>query len=138
MSVYSMTGYACLHLSYPDTNNKEKTTHSTDIQPGWRLTLELRSVNSRFLDLSFKLPDELRPFESAMRELLQKQLHRGKMELRAQLEANHHDPHGAPTSPSPQTLHQLTYLQNQILTWFPNAAPLSVAEVLRSAGARRA
>ena len=133
MSVYSMTGYACLHLSYPDTNNEEKTTHFTDTQPGWRLTLELRSVNSRFLDLSFKLPDELRPFESAMRELLQKQLHRGKMELRAQLEANHHDPHGAPTSPSPQTLHQLTYLQNQILTWFPNAAPLSVAEVLRTA-----
>ena len=55
MSVYSMTGYACLHLSYPDTNNEEKTTHFTDTQPGWRLTLELRSVNSRFLDLSFKL-----------------------------------------------------------------------------------
>ena len=31
-----------------------------DGQPAAELTLELRSVNSRFLDLHFRLPDELR------------------------------------------------------------------------------
>lgn len=132
MSVYSMTGYACLHFSYPQPASEEKTTLSSDAPSPWRLVLELRSVNSRFLDLSFKLPDELRPFEAAMRELLQKQLHRGKMELRAQLEA-HGGMHAALAMPSPHALHQLTYIQNQVLTWFPNATPLSVAEILRTA-----
>ena len=133
MSVYSMTGYACLHFSYTQPASEEKATLSIDAPSPWRLVLELRSVNSRFLDLSFKLPDELRPFEAAMRELLQKQLHRGKMELRAQLEAPG-STHAVLATPSPQALHQLTYIQNQVLTWFPNAAPLSVAEVLRTAG----
>lgn len=136
MAVYSMTGYACLHFSYSSHNPAEKTTLQADIPSPWRLTLELRSVNSRFLDLSFKLPDELRPFEAAMRDLLQKQLHRGKMELRAQLENGEQSTHGSPALalPSPQALHQLAYVQNQVLTWFPKAAPLSVAEVLRAAG----
>ena len=47
------------------------------------LQVEIRAVNSRFLDLSFRLPDECRSAESALRELLQKQLKRGKVELRA-------------------------------------------------------
>lgn len=136
MAVYSMTGYACLHFSYSSHNPAEKTTLQADTPSPWRLTLELRSVNSRFLDLSFKLPDELRPFEAAMRDLLQKQLQRGKMELRAQLENGEQGSHGSPALalPSPQALHQLAYVQNQVLTWFPKAAPLSVAEVLRAAG----
>ncbi|MFN9186197.1 MAG: YicC/YloC family endoribonuclease, partial [Betaproteobacteria bacterium] len=33
--------------------------------PGLALTIELRSVNSRFLDLSLRVPDELRQFEAA-------------------------------------------------------------------------
>lgn len=133
MSVYSMTGYACLHFPYSGHTLAEKTTLQADAPSPWRLTLELRSVNSRFLDLSFKLPDELRPFESAMRDLLQKQLQRGKMELRAQLENGEHGTHASASLPSPQALHQLAYVQNQVLTWFPQAAPLSVAEVLRAA-----
>lgn len=134
MAVYSMTGYACLHFSYSSHTPEEKTTLQADAPTPWRLTLELRSVNSRFLDLSFKLPDELRPFESAMRDLLQKQLQRGKMELRAQLENSEPGTHVSPLAlPSPQALHQLAYVQNQVLTWFPQAAPLSVAEILRAA-----
>lgn len=137
MSVYSMTGYACLHFSYPSHNSAEKTTLPADTATPWRLVLELRSVNSRFLDLTFKLPEELRPFESAMRDLLQRHLHRGKMELRAQLESHHGERHGASAAPSPHTLHQLAHAQNQVLAWFPKATPLSVADILRAAGASK-
>ncbi|MDO4796043.1 MAG: YicC/YloC family endoribonuclease [Brachymonas sp.] len=137
MAVYSMTGYACLHFSYSSHSSAEKTTQTTlqaDAPRPWRLTLELRSVNSRFLDLSFKLPDELRPFEAAMRDLLQKHLQRGKMELRAQLESGEPGVHGGPLAlPNPQALHQLAHVQSQVLTWFPQAAPLSVADILRAA-----
>jgi len=47
------------------------------------LALELRSVNSRFLDLHFRLPDELRQAEAPLRELLSNTFKRGKIEVRA-------------------------------------------------------
>ncbi|WP_419204049.1 YicC/YloC family endoribonuclease [Bordetella trematum] len=53
-----------------------------DLEQG-SLALELRSVNSRFLDLHFRLPDELRHVETPLRELLTAQLARGKVEVRA-------------------------------------------------------
>ena len=48
-----------------------------DLEQG-TLALELRSVNSRFLDLYFRLPDELRHVETPLRELLTAQLARGR------------------------------------------------------------
>ncbi|CAM4090351.1 YicC/YloC family endoribonuclease [Bordetella tumulicola] len=53
-----------------------------DIEQG-TLALEVRSVNSRYLDLYFRLPDELRHAETPLRELLTANLGRGKVEVRA-------------------------------------------------------
>ena len=47
------------------------------------LQVEIRAVNSRFLDLSFRIPDECKSAEGALRELLNKHLKRGKVEVRA-------------------------------------------------------
>jgi uncharacterized protein (TIGR00255 family) len=47
------------------------------------LVIEIRSVNSRYLDLQFKLPDELRQAEMPLRELISQHLSRGKVEIRA-------------------------------------------------------
>ena len=44
------------------------------------LTWELRSVNHRYLDLSLRLPDELRGMEGRYRELINAGLNRGKLE----------------------------------------------------------
>jgi uncharacterized protein (TIGR00255 family) len=74
MSVYSMTGYASVQQS---------TSASSAAAP--RLGLEIRSVNSRFLDLVFRLPEELRHAEPALREKLASRLKRGKVEVRASL-----------------------------------------------------
>jgi uncharacterized protein (TIGR00255 family) len=52
-----------------------------DLEPGF-VAVEIRSVNSRFLDLSLRLPDEFRHSEPALRELVRAQLTRGKVELR--------------------------------------------------------
>jgi uncharacterized protein (TIGR00255 family) len=46
------------------------------------LSIEFKSVNSRFLDLSFKVPDDVRVHESLLRELIGKQVKRGKLECR--------------------------------------------------------
>jgi uncharacterized protein (TIGR00255 family) len=53
--------------------------------PGLSLAVELRSVNHRYLDITVKLPDELRHLESALRERLSGALKRGKVECRVTL-----------------------------------------------------
>lgn len=58
-----------------------------DLEQG-TLALELRSVNSRYLDLYFRLPDELRHAETPLRELLTTNLGRGKVEVRASYARN--------------------------------------------------
>ena len=55
--------------------------------PGFNLQIELKSVNSRFLDLSFKLADEVRMLESALRERLVGAFLRGKIECKIILKA---------------------------------------------------
>lgn len=47
------------------------------------LTIEIRSVNSRFLDLNFRLPEELRLLEMPLREMVTRHITRGKVEVRA-------------------------------------------------------
>jgi uncharacterized protein (TIGR00255 family) len=95
-----------------------------------RLGLEIRSVNSRFLDLSFRLPEELRATEPALRELLTSQLKRGKVEVRAFIEVGGHD---SVTDPSTRLLQRLGAVQDHIKGWLPQAAPLSMADILRLA-----
>jgi uncharacterized protein (TIGR00255 family) len=49
------------------------------------LTCELRSVNHRYLEPGFRLPEELRPLESDLRQLLAKHLKRGKVDCTVHL-----------------------------------------------------
>lgn len=120
MSVYSMTGYA----------NAQSGPSQAPNQAGaaGRLNIEIRSVNSRFLDLAFRLPDELRASEPALRELLTATLKRGKVELRASLE---NDSTSTLQAPDVATLKQIQALQEQIKASLPEASPLSVSSILQ-------
>jgi uncharacterized protein (TIGR00255 family) len=93
-----------------------------------RLGLEIRSVNSRFLDLGFRMPDELRMHEAALRELISAQLKRGKVEVRVHLEA---DSSTGLAKPDAALLDQLSQLQAQVQTVLPQARGLSVADILK-------
>ena len=50
------------------------------------LTVELRSVNHRYLDCTFKLPDSLRPLEQRLRELAGSAMARGKLDCLIRLQ----------------------------------------------------
>ena len=119
-----MTGYATAQLGGPSTAANAEPAR--DPKPG--LGLEIRSVNSRFLDLTFKLPDDLRGSEPALRELLTARLKRGKVEVRAWIEGRSD---ASPRSPSALELQKLVGLQDNVRAWLPTANPLSVAEVLQ-------
>lgn len=120
MAVYSMTGYASTAIAL------EKGSLS-EIQ----LSVEIRSVNSRFLDVSFRLPDELRQHEPALRALITANIKRGKVEVRAALESTQQN---LPAKPSVAVLEQLNTLQNNILATLKDARSLSVADVIRLSG----
>jgi len=91
------------------------------------VTVEARSVNGRFLDLSLRLPDELRGLEPALRELLTAAFRRGKIELRV---ATSRESEGALPMPSSEQLNRLAHHQSAIQGWLPDARGLSVNEVL--------
>ena len=121
-----MTGYAAVQSSSSSTSDDGGTNQQTHA----RLGVEIRSVNSRFLDLAFRLPDEFRQLEPALRELLTAKLKRGKVELRVALDANSAS---NLQPPSASTLQRLGSLEDTIKSWLPQAGPLSVADVLRIA-----
>ena len=131
MSVYSMTGYAAVQSS------TAPAAGSADIKAaaGASLGLEIRSVNSRFLDLSFRLPEELRQFEPVLRELLGAQLKRGKVEVRVAIESGSTL---AVVEPSTRLLRRLSAVQDNVKIWLADVQPLRVSDVLRLAASEQA
>jgi uncharacterized protein (TIGR00255 family) len=117
MPVYSMTGYA---------NASAAPSHGDSA--ACAVNVEMRSVNSRFLDVVLRLPDELRGLEPALRELIGSALRRGKIELRL---SSQRDAEGAWPLPAAEQLNRLLHLQTNVQAWLPSARELTVNEVLQ-------
>ena len=110
--ILSMTGYA---------------TAGAEFDSG-SLTLELRAVNHRYLDIQLRMADELRGFEGVLREAITAQLQRGKVECRIN--------YAARSAQSGATLNrgllqQLAAWNREVQAALPDARSLSVADVLR-------
>ncbi len=109
--IHSMTGYA---------NAQGATALGL-------VSVEVRSVNSRFFDLVLRVSDELHSAEAALRELLRSRITRGKVECRVSLKT---DDAVIGASLNETALTKLKSLENQVLQALPNARKLSVEEVL--------
>ncbi len=127
MSVYSMTGFAHATHSAAGSTTDPAAHSAANSASGASITVEVRSVNSRFLDLALRLPDELRGLEPALRELVGAACKRGKIELRA---APQRDADTAWPQPQPEQLNRLMRLESSVTNWLPNARALSVNEAL--------
>ena len=110
--ILSMTGYAVA---------------SAELDSG-SLSLELRAVNHRYLDIQLRMPDELRCFEVSLREAIAAQLKRGKAECRINFAARSSQS-GAVLNQG--LLQQLSAWSREIQAALPDARGLSVADVLR-------
>ena len=110
--ILSMTGYA---------------TASAELDSG-SLTLELRAVNHRYLDIQLRMPDELRGFESVLREAINAQLQRGKVECRINYAARSAQSGAALNR---DLLQQLSIWNKEVQAALSDARSLSVADVLR-------
>jgi uncharacterized protein (TIGR00255 family) len=113
--IYSMTGYAVA---------------SRELESGV-LNIELKSVNHRYLDVQFRMPDELRSIEPALREVFAAKLNRGKVECRISY---------APTPGRKRfdldadLLAQLVELDARVRKALPDAQSVTAADVLRWPG----
>lgn len=111
-----MTGYA--------TSTKE-TENGT-------ITIEVKSVNSRFLDLQFRINDEFRAIEPLFRDALTKKIARGKVECRFSFGKKNAD--SKQKTLNQALLIQLKEFQESLKTSFPSAAELSMNDLLRWPG----
>jgi uncharacterized protein (TIGR00255 family) len=116
LTICSMTGYAV-------------TTRET---AGGTLTIELKSVNSRFLDLQFRMNDDLRALEPALRDAIMSRITRGKVECRVSF--GRKAAAGGKQALNTTVLASLAALQDKIRQQFKDAAALSVNELLRWPG----
>jgi uncharacterized protein (TIGR00255 family) len=96
------------------------------------LTIEMKSVNSRFLDLQFRINDDLRALEPALRDAIMARLVRGKVECR--LSFGRKVASGSTQALNTTLLSTLTELQETVRKQFPQAAALTVNELLRWPG----
>jgi uncharacterized protein (TIGR00255 family) len=96
------------------------------------LSVELRSVNHRYLDIQVRLPDELRPLEAALRERIAAKLNRGKVECRVTFTSAARA--GELPELNERLLLQLVALDARIRERFPAAAAPGVADILRWPG----
>ncbi len=114
--IYSMTGYAA----------------RTSTVSGGCLHVEVKSVNSRYLDCQFRVCDELRSVEHALRELIGARVFRGKLECRVSFVAAN----GNRSQPAlnSELFERLQLFDGQIRSVLPLAAPLAVADILRWPG----
>ena len=112
--IQSMTGYAV----------------ATAESPRGALHLELRSVNSRFLDLQFRVAEELRAAEPMLRELIAGRIARGKVDCRL----NFSNAVAVQQQLNVQAIQQLRNLAAEAAKAFPGVAPLRTADVLRWPG----
>jgi uncharacterized protein (TIGR00255 family) len=100
--------------------------------PRGRLTLELRSVNARFLDVQFRIAEELRALEPALREQIGARVSRGKLDCRFFLGES-----GITEKPqrlNPEALQRLKELSQQVRQAFPDSGALRIGDVLRWPG----
>jgi uncharacterized protein (TIGR00255 family) len=132
MAVYSMTGYANVGAGSKDAAAAALHGAAPDVGPDGAgapaLSVEIRSVNGRFLDLSFKLPDEFRTLEPQLRELLTARFKRGKIEMRV---ASRSEADPADRAPDVAQLDRLAQLEALVSTRLKHARGLSVYEALQ-------
>ncbi|HED12075.1 MAG TPA: YicC family protein [Gammaproteobacteria bacterium] len=111
---HSMTGFA-------------RSQTSTDYGA---LTLEIRSVNHRYLDIALRLPEELRQLDPEFRQQIKNYLSRGRIDCQLRLDTGGKRQEALDSV----CIDSLLELQRQLLQKYPDCQNLTVAEILNWPG----
>jgi uncharacterized protein (TIGR00255 family) len=120
--IYSMTGYA----------SATRELAAASGTGGVSVSVELRTVNSRFLDLNFRMPEDVRVCEPTLREMLMTKLSRGKVDIRINVQRSEQGANAGALNRD--VLDQLATLERAVLEAFPESGHLRTGEILRWPG----
>ena len=95
------------------------------------ITCELRSVNHRFLDVGFRMPDILRESETNLREMARKKLTRGKVDCSLQIAFNHSN---AGSTLDLDVAQAHIEIAQVIANKLSDAAPISAVDIMKLPG----
>lgn len=96
-----------------------------------RCSCEVRSVNHRYLEANFKLPEALRRYEPKLKEILRSRIGRGKCEISLQYQTASNESSVEVNSDAVQMLLQA---QQQVQSIAEKASPLSAQQILNWPG----
>jgi len=96
------------------------------------LTWEVRSVNHRYLEPHFRLPENFREIEPTLRELLRKHLARGKVDCALKFQSQPGSNSGLQVNQD--LLKSLKAADQQARDVFPDAAPVNTIDILNWPG----
>ncbi len=115
--ISSMTGFAAAAREMPQGS----------------LAVELKTVNHRYLEFQTRIPEEIRPLEPAMREAVGGAPHARQGRLPGHVHAGA-PPRSARSCRTPPRSPRCAMRRQRVLERFPDARPLSVAEILHWPG----
>jgi len=95
------------------------------------ITCELRSVNHRFLEVGFRMPDVLRESETVLRDMTRKKLTRGKIDCSVQIAFNHSD---AGSTLDLEVAQSHIEIAQAIAHKLSDAAPISAVDIMQLPG----
>ena len=95
------------------------------------ITCELRSVNHRFLEVGFRMPDVLRESETVLRDMARKKLTRGKIDCSVQIAFNHSD---AGSTLDLEVAQSHIEIAQAIANKLSDAAPISAVDIMQLPG----
>ncbi len=125
--IYSMTGYASVTRELAADGHPDASAAG-----GASVSVELRTVNSRFLDLNFRMPEDVRGCESTLREMLMNKLSRGKVEIRVNIQRGENVTSASALNHA--ALEQLAALEHAVVSVFHSAERMRTGEILRWPG----
>jgi uncharacterized protein (TIGR00255 family) len=110
----SMTGYA----------------QSRGESGGWSIRVTVKSVNHRFLDIRFRLPEGFDVYELRLRQIIREKIHRGHLDVNVNVQPGS----AAPVQVNRDLLQAYRYAAEDLKTQMGSSAELDVVSLLRLPG----
>jgi len=110
----SMTGYA----------------QARGVRNGWDIRVSVKSVNHRFLDVRFRLPEGFDVYELRLRQIVREKIHRGHVDVNVNVQPGA----AAPVQVNRDLLHAYARSAEELQQQIEGSAPLDVVSLLRLPG----
>src|ERR1700680_4999199 len=99
-------------------------------QNGWAIRVSVKSMNHRFLDVRFRLPQGLDIYESRLRQIVREKIHRGHVDVNVNVQPGA----AAPVQVNRDLLQAYAHSAEELRQQMQGSAALDVVSLLRLPG----